>query len=147
MKAKEIAAHILSSTDDTPSIVAALQGLLRDAVQLARQRKTGASQFAVIREAFQKWRAVCTELNTRSPERFKDVNGYSGLFAKGLYVLSENLYALCVENRVLLGYEMDEQDTRTFEKARARMVYEEQARRVEQEKDMFLSLVRQALLR
>jgi hypothetical protein len=128
MKAKDIAAEILRSEDSREALSDAMQTLLYDAVALARQRKQAASQFAAFREAFQKWRAVCTELHAKTPQEYSPLDGYVGLFAKGLYLLDENLYVLCVTNKVLLSYELDNTDMARLQESGAKLVKAERER-------------------
>lgn len=144
MKAKAYAQAILAGDDDKIALSDALQTMLYDAVALARQRQQAASQFAVFRESFQKWRAVCAELAAKAPERFSPEQGHVGLYLKGLYILDETLYVLCLTHGVFLSHELDAQDQQRLAVSGMKLVAQERAREQQEHARAVRELFRKA---
>lgn len=105
MKAKDIAAKILADKSENACLDTVCD-LINEAIALAKTRQKEASRLAVLRESFQKWRAVCGLLAGGTDGEKAGVS----LYPKALQLTSKKLFVACVRGGVFVSYELDEED-------------------------------------
>lgn len=108
MKAKEIAASILmhEPADQHAAAVDAVSTLVIEAFRLAKQRNNTQSMMACFRESFSKWKAVVAEIKRSNP----DVEIEEYFYPKAFAITNPRIFAMCMKEKIFLGYVADEQD-------------------------------------
>jgi hypothetical protein len=124
MKAKEIAKVIFENPTDGAALKV-LSEMIKEAVAMAKMRRSDESKLAVFRESFQKWRAVCAIVAGGTAG---EIDGIA-LYPKAMQIVSKGLFASCAVGGVFLSYELDSED-----KAVCEQVVQQQAAEAAQER-------------
>ena len=144
MKAKDIVATLQAAEDKLGAVSQLLVQMLGDASQTAKRYKKPASQVAVFRQDYQTWRAACATLTSQDAEAYPEV--LADLYPSLLCDVSVGLFALCLEHKAFLGFEVSP------EQAQAVLGYKQAlhlqvAMRRQEEAQRFLDGFRQKALR
>jgi hypothetical protein len=130
MKAKEIAAKIIAVPDNGDDVLSAIctesMHLAAEAMSNAAKRASDASKVACLREGYTKWKSVVVQVNEAVDESPIDNNFYP----KALALMSPPVFALCLREKVFLGYTPDARDLQKASEGIAQVEAEVQADRV-----------------
>jgi hypothetical protein len=126
MKAKELAAKIVAGVEANPEVTFnVLIAVVNDATTVAHTRKQDASKYAALREGFQKWRSIVTQVKASLPAN--DIS--ESLFLRAVYLDNPVWFARCVRENVFLGHELSASEQEALKQSKKALASAEAADR------------------